>query len=231
MSDVDDERAMGRLRRFVLVVFVAGLVACAGESGSAPADPTLLPPNETQGPVGAAAAPPTTADLDGRPDAIEAPDPAAVPVTAVVTSTGRSPLPGFGEVRVDVVAADGTVLTSCLLLAETDAQSARGLMEVVDAELGGYDGMLFRFAADSNGGFYMRNTPQQLSIAYLDGAGAVVSTAVMDPCEDVDGCRSYPAAGPFRYAVEVPTAVGGVASIGLSPGATLRDSMTSCGAT
>jgi uncharacterized membrane protein (UPF0127 family) len=226
LRDVDDERMMGRLRRLVTFVLVAGLVACAGESGSAPDDPSLLAPNETQGPVDGPTA--TTLDLDGRDDAIAPPPADAVPVSAVVTSTGRSPLPGFGEVLVEVVAADGTVLTSCLLLAETPAQTQRGLMEVLDPDLGGYDGMLFRFDVDNAGGFYMRNTPQELSIAYLDAAGGLVSTTVMAPCEDVEGCPTYAAEAPFRYALEVPVGAGGVEAIGVVPGAIVRDLRTTC---
>jgi uncharacterized membrane protein (UPF0127 family) len=101
-------------------------------------------------------------------------------------------------------------------------------MEVADQTLGGYDGMLFRFADDVEGGFYMRNTAQPISIAYLDGAGAVVSIAEMTPCEDVEGCDPYPADGPFRRTIEVPAAAGGVAALGVEPGATVVDTEQVC---
>jgi uncharacterized membrane protein (UPF0127 family) len=52
-------------------------------------------------------------------------------------------------------------------------------------------------------GFYMRNTPTPLSIAWIADDGSVVSTADMEPCEDRDGCPTYQAAGPYRYAIEV----------------------------
>ena len=173
---------------------------------------------------------PTTVDVDGRePDEVEPPPADGVPVTAVPASgTTRTPLPGFGEVVVEVRRQDGEVVSWCLLLAETSAQIQRGLMEVTDPGLGGYDGMLFRFAEARDGGFYMRNTPQPLGIAYLDGDGDVVSIARMEPCPDVDGCPSYPADGRFRRAVEVPVEAGGVDRLGIAPGAMVTDTGHTC---
>lgn len=107
------------------------------------------------------------------------------------------PIGLFGEVEVSI--GDDP---ECLLLAQTPEERARGLMEVTD--LAGYPGMLFVFPEDSEGGFWMRNTPTPLSIAYLDADGAIVSTADMDPCDDVPTCPSYPAGGAYRLTVEVP---------------------------
>lgn len=107
------------------------------------------------------------------------------------------PIGDFGEVEVNI--GDDP---ECLLLAQTPEERAQGLMEVTD--LAGYPGMLFVFPADSEGGFWMRNTPTPLSIAYLDADGAIVSTADMAPCDDVSTCPSYPADGPYRFTVEVP---------------------------
>jgi uncharacterized membrane protein (UPF0127 family) len=117
------------------------------------------------------------------------------------------PIGGFDEVLVSI---DGD--ERCLLLAQTPEERARGLMELTD--LAGYPGMLFAFPAESEGGFWMRNTPMPLSIAYLDAAGAIVSTADMAPCDDVPTCPSYPASGPYRYTVEVPQ--GELAELGLT---------------
>ena len=116
------------------------------------------------------------------------------------------PIGDFGEVAVEV---DGT--PTCLLLAQTPTERARGLMTVTD--LSGYPGMVFVFPSDSQGGFWMRNTPMPLSIAYLDADGAIVSTADMAPCDDDPACPSYPATGPYRFTVEVPQ--GQLASLGL----------------
>ena len=104
------------LRRAQRVVLVAGLVACGGDGGSAPADP----PRGTD-----AARAPTTVDLDGEDDTVPAPDPNDVPTSALPsTSSTRVRLPGFGEVEVQVRRVDGEVVEWCLLLAETDEQRA-----------------------------------------------------------------------------------------------------------
>ena len=74
--------------------------------------------------------------------------------------------------------------------------------------------MLFDFPADTDGGFWMRDTPMPLSIAYLDAEGAIVSTADMDPCLDLgDQCPGYPPDGVYNDTVEVPQ--GGLETLGL----------------
>jgi uncharacterized membrane protein (UPF0127 family) len=162
--------------------------------------------------------PPTTEDLDGiEPDVIEPPPIGGVPAASAPTpSDRRVALPGFGEVVVQVRTVDGEVVEWCLLLAETPAQTQRGLMEVTDPELGGYDGMLFRFEAEHDGGFYMRNTPQSLEIAYLGEDGGVVAIREMEPCEDVEGCPTYPSGGAYLRTIEVPVAAGGVVALGIT---------------
>jgi uncharacterized membrane protein (UPF0127 family) len=138
-------------------------------------------------------------------------------------AAGRTPIPGFGEVEVRIVEGpDGEPVVICVLVADSPAQRARGLMEVTD--LGGYDGMLFRFEDDSDGGFWMKDTVLPLSIAYLDADGAVVSTADMDPCPDGDQCPSYPADGPYRMALEVTQ--GGLDPLGLTEGSAARLEVT-----
>ena len=122
------------------------------------------------------------------------------------------PIQGFGEALVSI---DGT--ERCLLLAQTEAQRARGLMEVTDLQ--GYPGMLFVFPADTEGGFWMRNTPTPLSIAFLDGTGDVVATTDMAPCDDVPDCPIYQPGVTYRYTVEVPQ--GDLDGVGLTDGAHL----------
>jgi len=127
---------------------------------------------------------------------------------------------GFGEVAFRVTPAGDALPASterCALLAETPAQQQKGLMGRRD--LGGYDGMIFRFAVDTSGTFYMRNVPIPLSIAWFDANGRFVSTADMEPCPDREGCPQYPAAGPYRFAVE--TGKGGMSELGVSPGSVL----------
>jgi uncharacterized membrane protein (UPF0127 family) len=101
----------------------------------------------------------------------------------------------------------------CVLEAATPAQRARGLMQVTDHTLGGYDGMVFRFGADTAGGFWMRNTPMPLRLAYLDAGGRVVSHVDMDPCADDPSCRSYAPARAYRDALEVPLGAPGAALV------------------
>jgi uncharacterized membrane protein (UPF0127 family) len=142
----------------------------------------------------------------------------------------RRPLEGFGEVAVVVEDPDGEERDFCLLLAETADQRQRGLMEVTDPELGGYDGMLFRFDSEVEVGFWMMNTPMPLTVAYIGEDGALVSTADMEPCADDDaiaaGCPSYPPDGPYRWAVEVPQ--GRLSQLGLEPGARFTDTGRPC---
>src|SRR5690606_951725 len=96
----------------------------------------------------------------------------------------------------------------------TSAQRGRGLMEVTDLQ--GYSVMIFVYPEDTQGAFYMRNTPTPLSIAWVAEDGSVVSTADMAPCEDREGCPTYPPAGPYRYAIEVFQ--GGLDELGIVDG-------------
>lgn len=132
----------------------------------------------------------------------------------------------FGSVVAVVTAPDGSTRELCLLSAETPLQVQRGLMDVTDPRLGGHDGMLFTFPADTDTAFWMRNTPMPLSIAYLASTGQIVSTVDMRPCLDGADCPSYPPTGPYRYAVEVPQ--GKLPAIGLTPGARLTPGSRSC---
>jgi uncharacterized membrane protein (UPF0127 family) len=122
-------------------------------------------------------------------------------------------IPGFDEVAVEVTGENGELIESCLLLAAAAEQFTQGLMGVVD--LGEYAGMLFDFPeAERDGGFWMRDTPMPLSLAYLDAEGAIVSTVDMAPCLDRGSdCPSYPPEGSYADVVEVPQ--GRLADIGL----------------
>lgn len=139
---------------------------------------------------------------------------------------GRAPLRGFGEVLVTITDADGDTCEACLLAATDAAQRERGLMEVTDPELGGYDGMLFEYPEPITGAFWMRNTPMALSIAYFDEDRALVSAAHMEPCGDVDTCPTYASNGPFRYALEVPR--GELGDLLVTPGSTFTIDARSC---
>jgi hypothetical protein len=86
--------------------------------------------------------------------------------------------------------------------------------------------MLFEFPEPVDGAFWMRNTPLDLSVAYFDERGRVVSTADMTPCDDRRDCPTYPADGPFAFALEVPQ--GRLEDIGVVGEATLRVDARTC---
>lgn len=132
----------------------------------------------------------------------------------------REPVPGFGEVAFRVTRAGGagaSAASYCALLAETDQQHAQGLMGRRD--LAGYDGMVFRFASETTGPFYMRNVPVGLSIAWFAADGRFVSSTDMAPCPDREGCPTYPPEGPYQLALEVLQ--GGLGRLGVGEGSVL----------
>ncbi len=130
----------------------------------------------------------------------------------------RTAVPGVGEVAASITDADGTVTGCCLMVAATDEQRQRGLMEVTD--LAGYQGMVFVWDHDTEGAFWMRNTPTPLSIAWFDADGEFVSTTDMAPCSaTADDCPMYPPDGPYRFALEVFE--GDLDELGVGPGSRL----------
>ncbi|HJV08107.1 MAG TPA: DUF192 domain-containing protein [Acidimicrobiales bacterium] len=133
-------------------------------------------------------------------------------------SLNRTPFGDFGEIgfRIEGASAAATA-ARCALLAETAAQQGIGLMNRND--LGGYDGMLFKFSSDSSSQFFMKDTPLPLSIAFFDAAGQFVSTADMAPCIHMPSCPTYGAARPYRWALEVPQ--GALPRLAIGPGTRL----------
>ncbi|HUQ62822.1 MAG TPA: DUF192 domain-containing protein [Acidimicrobiales bacterium] len=129
-------------------------------------------------------------------------------------TASRVALPGFGQTAYRVEQGEKTVKEGCALLATTPEQHGRGLMNVRD--LKGYDGMIFEFSSDTNVGFYMKDTPMPLSIAWLDGQGHYISSADMAPNREDP---TYFAAAPFRYGFEVPQ--GRLGSLGISSDSTV----------
>ena len=203
MTDGPEERPPRR-SPFVGLVIVAGLVLVA-------AGVWMTVDRRATGSATTAATPASVT---------AAPTPSTVlPSVPGPFSAGRTPLPGFGEVAVRVTGAGGGERLFCMLAARTQAQLERGLMTVTDPTLGGYDGMLFVFDRQVENGFWMRNTPMPLSIAYLSKAGRLVSRTDMAPCRDSPDCPSYEAAGPYAMAIEVPK--GGLGRLGIDGRATV----------
>ena len=125
--------------------------------------------------------------------------------------------PDFGELAVELRTADGQLREHCLLAADTPEQRTQGLMGVTD--LSPYEGMLFRFPEARTRGFWMRNTPLPLTIAYFDATGRFVSQADMAPCGDSGDCPSYPSLAPAQFALEVEQ--GRLEEVGAVEGSTL----------
>ena len=149
-------------------------------------------------------------------------DPTLRPAVGEV-SLNRTPFGGFPEIAFRIEGGTSAqnqaqaTAARCALLAQTDAQQSQGLMNRTD--LGGYDGMLFKFASDTEGGFWMKDTPLPLSIAFFDAAGQFVSTTDMAPCIHQASCPTYAAARPYRWALEVPQ--GALPRLAIGPGTRL----------
>lgn len=84
-------------------------------------------------------------------------------------------------------------------IAATRASRAQGLMGVT--RMAADSGMLFVFADDRQRGFWMKDTPIPLSIAFLDASKKVIFMADMTP-RDTTAVGLFNA-GPMRYAIEV----------------------------
>jgi uncharacterized membrane protein (UPF0127 family) len=145
-------------------------------------------------------------------------DPTLKPIDGPAT-INRTPFGDFSEVgfRIDGTPAALATAARCALLAETAAQQGKGLMNRTD--IGGYDGMIFKFATDTSTAFYMKDTPLPLSIAFFDAGGQFVSTTDMAPCIHQATCPTYAAARPYRWALEVPQ--GALPRLAIGPGTTL----------
>ncbi len=100
----------------------------------------------------------------------------------------------------------------CALLALAAAEHAQGMMQRTN--FAGYDAMIFHFDAPSDGAFWMKTVPMDLSIAWADDSGAIVATAFMKREGNCDNCPIYAPGATYRTAVEV--APKGLARVGLA---------------
>jgi len=113
-----------------------------------------------------------------------------------VTTTAPQILPGFP--RRDVAVAGRPLRVA---VADTGSLRTQGLMGITD--LGGLDGMLFVFSADTASAFWMKDTLIPLDIWFFDASGGLVDALTMEPCE-ADPCPLYQASGVYRFALETP---------------------------
>jgi uncharacterized membrane protein (UPF0127 family) len=131
-------------------------------------------------------------------------------------------VPGFGEVSFKVagpaVPASLANRTRCALLATTEAQQRRGLMNRRD--LAGYEGMIFQFNRPTTVPFFMKDTLIPLSIAWFDPTAKFLNSATMSPCPKTSlTCPVYSAVAPYSVAIEVRAGV--LSQLGIGPGATI----------
>jgi uncharacterized membrane protein (UPF0127 family) len=108
-------------------------------------------------------------------------------------------------------AGGGRPATVRLEVAADPAARNRGLMGRPKVPQG--TGMVFLYPRDVTEAFWMKDTLVPLSIAFVTADGRVVSVAEMTPCA-ADPCPTYPPAGPYRYAVELPGGAFPAAGVG-----------------
>jgi uncharacterized protein len=108
--------------------------------------------------------------------------------------------------------ADGGRRLVHVELAQTPVEWEHGLMG--RQSLPTDSGMLFVFPAGETVGFWMKDTPLPLSIAFIDAAGKVLSVQDMQPFST----DSHFSPAPYHYALEVPQTY--FAAHGIAAGAT-----------
>lgn len=84
--------------------------------------------------------------------------------------------------------------------ANTPEERAKGLMG--RTSLPADQGMAFLYDAPTRDSFWMKDTLIQLSIAFWDKSGRIMSILDMSPCT-AEPCRTYSPGVPFIGAVEV----------------------------
>jgi len=138
--------------------------------------------------------------------------------TSVASATTAVPK-GYDAIVMRVTDANGVTREFCVLVADDEPKRERGLMDVDN--LGGYDGMLFRFGSPTRAQFYMFQTRLPLSIAFFADGGRFVSSTDMPPCTAArpGDCPLYDAAAPYLDALEVP--MGGLAALGIGAGSSI----------
>lgn len=85
-------------------------------------------------------------------------------------------------------------------LAETEPDRQRGLTG--RTELQEDAGMLFIWPQDTESGFWMKDTPLRLTVAFISAQGEILKMLDMDPCA-ADPCPVYDPRVTYRMALEV----------------------------
>jgi uncharacterized membrane protein (UPF0127 family) len=123
-----------------------------------------------------------------------------------------------GLTRITFVNKDGSEVDLLVEVADEPAERSLGLMQ--RETLPEDQGMLFVFEQEGQHTFYMRNTLIPLSIAFVEGEGAIIEIEDMQPqTEDL-----HSAAEPHLYAIEANQ--GWFEKNGISAGSEVRIART-----
>jgi len=144
---------------------------------------------------------------DSQPDDT----PTAAPVTeppATSTPTASPEVPA-----VTFTSAAGGTATLAVEVADTPEERSVGLMN--RESLPEDAGMLFIWPEDTGSGFWMKDTPIPLSVAFIDAGGVIVDIQDMQAQDET--LHQSPA--PYRYAVEANQ--GWFGGHGIEPGDTV----------
>lgn len=125
--------------------------------------------------------------------------PCSVALLLIAAGCNDSPSspPGSNPPTANSVTLNGATVK--VAIAATQTARAKGLMGVT--QMAADSGMLFLFADERQRGFYMKDTPIPLSIAFLDASRRVVFLADLAPNDTTTvGWLNAPA---MQYALEV----------------------------
>jgi len=109
------------------------------------------------------------------------------------------PMPPFGQAGL-LLDPGGVHVPKPVYVADNPELRRQGLMGVDHLPRQG--GMVFLYAAEARGGFWMKDTLIPLSIAFFDADGLVLATLDMEPCE-ADPCPTYDPGVAYHGALEV----------------------------
>lgn len=189
----------------LLLVLVASGCGDDSTSGTSATPTTSV---VTTSPVTTSAA--TTSTVTTPPDTTSPATTSPVttsPATTSPATTGpaANDLAGFG--RANAIVGGEAVVVAVADTPELRGQGLMGVTELVDV-----DGMLFVFAEEVEAAFWMKDTLIPLDIWFFDSDGGFVDMLMMTPCAAsaigkdpfhlADPCETYPASGPFQYALE-----------------------------
>ena len=109
-------------------------------------------------------------------------------------------VPGpLADFPVTEVGIGGRKLT--VALADRPGFWSRGLQMVSD--LKGVEGMVFYFPADTERGFWMKDTEMPLQIGFFDKSKKLLESVTMEPCSR-PRCPVFSPRGEYRYVLEIP---------------------------